>query len=191
MNLAVAVLLLIMHPVRETLAEIQHNPDTNRLEIALRLAIEDERVLLRRHVKTRVVDREQTRRAALEVLSEQLRIGTREFIEQERLSPGQRAELSARYHWVGRETEGAHVWWFFELELRDLPADELFVRSELLAAIQAGSTESDHHGDHQTSLSVFLVGTANEHAKRPALTLTPGRVLGKLPSMTNSKLSPQ
>ncbi len=33
-------------------------------------------------------------------------------------------EDSTRYHWVGRDRDGAHVWWYFEIEPSDAKRPE-------------------------------------------------------------------
>lgn len=180
MNLLFAVFLLMMHPVRETLAEIQCNDQTNRLEVALRLSVEDERELLGVRFESLVSDEVRLREAVLDTLCSRMRFGSRNLVETQRLSETQRRELRSRYHWVGRETEGAHVWWYFEFERGELPKDEIYVRSELLTPSQSHADHPTHRHDHATSISTIVVGPAGQ-VKRPSLVLTPRNLTGNLP----------
>ena len=95
-----------MHPVHETVSEIEWNDETKRLEVALRLDQLDEQWL-----KNRLASQRPTEVWAIEYLREKFRIRDRVDARQ---------PDTASYHWVGRETKGAHVWWFFEIA----PADQ-------------------------------------------------------------------
>ncbi|MGI9470588.1 MAG: DUF6702 family protein [Rubripirellula sp.] len=94
-----------VHPVHETVAEVEWNATTGRLEVALRLDVLDEQWL-----RQRLSGDKPTQRWALEYLQKKFRIRER---------PDAGREDVSSYHWVGREQKGAHVWWFFEIEPDD------------------------------------------------------------------------
>ncbi len=92
----------IMHPVHATLSEVEWNQTTNRLEVAIRLDSQDEQWLRRRYGK----DREES----------DWMIG---YVRQRvRISEAPQADDrdESRYHWIGRQEDGAHVWWYIEID---------------------------------------------------------------------------
>ena len=97
---------IALHPVHETFAEIEWNRDTRRLEVALRLDVLDEQWLARRAGDPpRSVPE-----WAIDYLRQRFRVAERP--EKDRSDP-------TTYRWIGRDEQGAHVWWYFEIE----PAD--------------------------------------------------------------------
>ncbi len=102
------LIALLVHPVHETFAELDWNDESKRTEVALRLDILDEQSLTKQFGQGR--DRKVW---APIYLARHFRVGSKAEIE------GDAKKAAARYHWVGREQEGAHVWWFFEIETRD------------------------------------------------------------------------
>lgn len=94
-----------MHPVHETVSEIEWNDETHRLEVALRLDQLDEQWL-----ENRLSRQRPTEAWAIEYLKEKFRIRERDDARQ---------PDTASYHWVGREAKGPHVWWFFEIAPTD------------------------------------------------------------------------
>lgn len=94
-----------VHPVHETVSEVEWNADTHRLEVALRLDALDEQWL-----QQRLAGGKPTPQWAVEYLKNKFRI-------RKRLDA--RRQDTTSYHWIGREERGAHVWWFFEIEPRD------------------------------------------------------------------------
>lgn len=98
---------LLVHPVHETVAEIEWNAETRRLEVALRLDALDEQWLRKRHQK----GEPNVAKWALPYLQERFRIAP---LPKDKQQPD-----STTYHWVGRDEEGAHVWWFFEIATAD------------------------------------------------------------------------
>src|SRR6056297_3111921 len=106
--LACVFLLVMLHPVHETAAEVQWNSESKRLEVALRLDMQDEQWIRRQMTKSG--DSEKTSSWALKYLSQRFRIA--------RL-PQQNHPDSTRYHWIGRSEEGAHRWWYFEIQPLD------------------------------------------------------------------------
>jgi len=98
--------MLMMHPVHETVAEVEWNPKTCRLEVAMRLDALDEQWLRRRARP----DRQSEGQWELDYLKRRFRIS---------VSPGEGEADSASYRWLGREEERGHVWWYFEIEPDD------------------------------------------------------------------------
>ena len=117
LNLLLASLLL--HPVHETVAEIEWNPQSKRLEVALRLDVLDEQWLRKRN-----------RRGE----SDGMKWASRYLRQHFRIAalPKEAQRDSTDYHWVGREEEGSHVWWFFEIEPGDQKRPEWIEQRMLL-----------------------------------------------------------
>ena len=95
----------LVHPVHETLAEVEWNPETKRLEVAVRLDALDEQWL-----RGRVGRRGDVSKWAVGYLRQRFRVADR---------PAKNEPDSTTYHWVGRAEEGAHRWWYFEIETED------------------------------------------------------------------------
>jgi len=98
----------LLHPVQETFAEMQLNPRTGRIEVSLRLSQLDEQRWIR---AARGESERQTK-----VLVENFRFGSEEELTRWSDDVERRAMLRKRYRWIGRQDEGAHVWWYFEYE---------------------------------------------------------------------------
>ncbi|QDT10576.1 DUF6702 family protein [Planctomycetes bacterium K23_9] len=103
------VLTALLHPVHETVSELQWNAQTRRVEVALRMSVLDEEWVKRNQGPG--IRKENTRTWAVSYLSETFRIDPGSVLESEK--PNAKKSV---YHWVGRKEEGAHVWWFFEIE---------------------------------------------------------------------------
>ncbi|MCG8649232.1 MAG: hypothetical protein MI861_05335, partial [Pirellulales bacterium] len=101
---------ILLHPVHETVAEVEWNQQSKRLEVALRLDVLDEQWLARKYGP-----RKDVASWALKYLRGRFRVGDRQAAE---VNPDQPADKPdpARYHWVGRDQQGSHVWWYFEIE---------------------------------------------------------------------------
>ena len=95
----------LLHPVHETLAEVEWNDRTGRLEVALRFHSLDEQWLRKQHGRQR-----SDQRWALDYLRRTVRIAP---------LPKKLENDSTNYYWVGRQSDGAHVWWYFEIESPD------------------------------------------------------------------------
>ena len=98
---------LLMHPVHETVSEVQWNAKTKRVEVGLRLDVLDE-----------------------QWIAKQISDGAKEdwhgaFLTSQILfdpTADQRADSKVtgrRIKWIGRKEEGGHVWWFFEAVCED------------------------------------------------------------------------
>ena len=94
---------VMMHPVHETVAEIEWNPETHRLEVALRLDALDEQWLRRRATKSQPTEDH------WELNYVKSRFRTAE-------PPAENDIDSIAYRWLGRDEERGHVWWYFEIE---------------------------------------------------------------------------
>ncbi|TWT92185.1 DUF6702 family protein [Neorhodopirellula pilleata] len=99
---------LMLHPVQETFAEVQLNDRTGRIEVSLRLSQLDEQTWVR--AIRGASDRE------TKVLVENFRFGNEQELTTWPNDSETQTSLRKRYHWVGRQDEGAHVWWYFEYE---------------------------------------------------------------------------
>lgn len=98
----ILVASVLLHPVHETTAEIEWNDNSKRLEVALRLDVLDEQWLRKR--SGRVGDVSQW---AIGYLKQRFRVA----------EPPKRGRPDpTTYHWIGRDEEGSHVWWYFEIE---------------------------------------------------------------------------
>ncbi len=91
-----------MHPVHATLSEVEWNEKTKRLEVAVRLDSLDEQWLEKQYG----IGRKESKWAT-EYVSRRIRVT-------ELPKPPDRD--NCRYHWIGRQQDGAHVWWYFEIE---------------------------------------------------------------------------
>ena len=106
--------LMLVHPVHETVTEIEWNPKTHRMEVALRLDILDAQWLAKKHAKAGTKSEKNSDAAnnwRLKYLEQKFRVTK---------STGAGQPLTSSYHWIGREQKGPHVWWYFEIE----PADK-------------------------------------------------------------------
>ncbi|NNE00689.1 MAG: hypothetical protein HKN47_25515 [Pirellulaceae bacterium] len=115
---------LLMHPVHETVSEIEWNPQSGRLEVAVRLSVLDEQWIQQRHA----TNREPVNKWAIRYLQSRFRVDPSANVKLAE-SPANASSVAevpptntaqarrhAVYHWIGREEEGSHVWWYFEIE---------------------------------------------------------------------------
>jgi hypothetical protein len=102
------IVAAVLHPVHETVAEMEWNPESRRCEVALRMHALDEQWLMRDAKQASVQSK-----LAIEYLAATFQVANEDdFADQDLVD----AKQLARYHWVGRHQEGAHVWWYFEIE---------------------------------------------------------------------------
>ena len=104
----------LLHPVHETVSEIEWNEKTGRLEVALRLDPLDEQWL-----RKQADSRGETSKWALKYLARKFRIADSPQSKSPDKTPAASKTPAATYHWVGRDDKESHVWWYFEIE----PAD--------------------------------------------------------------------
>ncbi|WP_442510724.1 DUF6702 family protein [Novipirellula sp. SH528] len=103
------LVLLMMHPVHETVSEVQWNRETKRFEIALRLHILDQQWIENQADKTQGIED-----VAVRYLNKTFRI--RPIRDTKAETNKDSKPSKAKIHWVGRSDEGSHVWWYFEVE---------------------------------------------------------------------------
>ena len=111
---------LLVHPVHETVAEIDWNEETGRLEVSLRLDALDEQWLAKRSSEQESGEngesdsQKNSSQASdgwpLAYIRQSFRIAEK---------PKDDANDATTYHWIGRKEEGLHVWWHFELQPND------------------------------------------------------------------------
>lgn len=96
------LMFAMLHPVHETVAEVEWNGETKKLEVALRLDVLDEQWLNRKYSHG-----EPRSKWALDYLSKCFRVADQ---------PKNDESDSTAYRWIGVDSEGSHVWWYFEIE---------------------------------------------------------------------------
>lgn len=101
------VFALLLHPVHETVSEVQWNSESGCVEVALRLDRLDEQ-----WIDKQIKSFKQTKPAEkrLAFLARHMRVAE---------MPKQGAADPCEYRWIGSDQDGAHVWWYFEIEPRD------------------------------------------------------------------------
>tara|TARA_A100001391_G_C5048396_1_gene272748 strand:+ start:957 stop:1517 length:561 start_codon:yes stop_codon:yes gene_type:complete len=164
----------LLHPAQESLAELRFNEKTQQVEVALRVSIADEQQLLRSVSKSSVEDLvtepEELQNAALTVLRKRLRFGTQSEVTAAKQSP----EIAHAYHWVGRQSEGGHVWWYFAVT--GTPATVTHLRCTLFAMPDSAASQSRsataHDHLHADPLSTFLVLRSNQIGEPNSFTTT-------------------
>ena len=103
--IASLLIAMLLHPVHETVSEVEWNPKTLRMEVALRMSLLDEQ-----WVESSSAKNPKTSAWATEYLRKR-------FVIDPPSEPGDQRKRSAnRYHWIGRQEIGSHVWWYFEIE---------------------------------------------------------------------------
>lgn len=148
---------LLMHPVHETVCEVEWNAKTRCVEVALRLDALDEQWIER-----------------------ELEIDTRSdwharFLQSQLFfdpvaDKDTPSKLSGRpIKWIGRKEDGAHVWWFFEVVCADGKPPTL-LQTRLFF---------DRHHDYQHRVVVLGRETTENH-KRPSFLLTAQEPQAKL-----------
>jgi len=103
--IALLLIAALLHPVHETLSEVEWNGESNRLEVALRIDQLDEQWLKKRYGR-----RSGEQKWEIEYVSRHVRIAP---------VPKKGTADTTKYHWIGRQVSGAHVWWYFEIETEE------------------------------------------------------------------------
>ncbi|PAY20859.1 hypothetical protein CKO51_03720 [Rhodopirellula sp. SM50] len=150
---------LLMHPVHETVCEIEWNAQTRRVEVALRIDVLDEQWMAR-SIQT---DADEDWQA--EYLRSKLFFDP-QVDQGERTESGpaesEAVQLSGRpIRWVGRKPDGGHVWWFFEVVCKD-GRPPTSIQTRLLF---------DRHRDYQHRIVVLGKPVADD-GKRISILLT-------------------
>lgn len=163
MNTLATILLtwMTMHPSHVTTCEMQWNAETHVVEVALRLAVADEAVLVPKIA--RLSPQDQAARAA-DVLAARMPLMAAKRTDAE-TGPAKKmpaddlvdAAVSAdRYRWIGRQEEGFHVWWYFEFKPENgQPPARL--RSTLLRHHLLGVIDDDPNHRHSLVRGTFTV----------------------------------
>jgi hypothetical protein len=98
---------LLLHPFHVTLTEAEWNPQSQRLECALRVDPRDLDLALSRQAEqpdfSERLTKAELRRAAESYLQKHIRLQRGD-------------EASGRLHWVGTEADRKYRWFYFELE---------------------------------------------------------------------------
>lgn len=116
--------MLLLHPVHETVSEVEWNPATDCLEVALRLDQLDEQWIARQ------CDTEQPAWQA-EYLRKQV------FFDPPEKADGKGVPQGKPIRWVGRKEQGGYVWWFYEVICKDGKPPQ-HVRTQLLFQHERG-----------------------------------------------------
>ncbi len=95
----------LLHPVHATLSEIEWNGKTGRLEVALQLDSLDEQWLKKQNDRG-----PDNSKWMVDYVRRHVRVAP---------LPEKGKQDSTKYHWLGRQKDGAHVWWYFEIETPD------------------------------------------------------------------------
>ncbi|MDV6031842.1 MAG: hypothetical protein F9B45_17475 [Phycisphaera sp. RhM] len=155
---------LLMHPVHETVCEIEWNPQTQRVEVALRIDVLDEQWM------ARSIQADADEDWQGEYLRSKLffdpQVGQSERAESGAAQPepaeSEAVKLSGRpIRWVGRKLDGGHVWWFFEVVCKD-GRPPTSIQTRLLF---------DRHRDYQHRIVVLGKPVADD-GKRVSILLT-------------------
>ncbi|QDV41538.1 hypothetical protein Enr13x_13810 [Stieleria neptunia] len=166
---------LLMHPVHETVCELEWNAETRRVEVALRIDVLDEQWMAR----TIQADTADDDTADDDWRANYLR--SKLFFDPQ-IGRGERAETGPRkpgppesgpvkpkpdklrgrpIRWVGRKPDGGHVWWFFEVVCED-GRPPTSIQTRLLF---------DRHVDYQHRI-VVLGKPVADNGKRLSILLT-------------------
>ncbi len=161
--IAILLMTALLHPVHETVSEVEWNPQSKRLEVAIRMHVLDEQWIRRQ------ADREaDVSDVAIAYVKKCVRVGS---------GPESTTTEKTRdtYHWIGREEDDAYVWWYVEIE----PADESeprFLRHSMLF---------DHHPGYVNRVVVLsrlpkLAQTLT--IARPTMDLSPQAIKHEKPA---------
>ena len=179
------IVATVLHPSHQTLAEVEWNGDTGRMEVALMFDVLDEQWIERHHgggvgesgagAGTAGDDfdgkgddwRLRYLRRHFRFSADREGVGDVVTADQDRAGEGDSGTGGDRYLWVGRKQDGGHVWWFFEVSLRD-EARPRSVTSRVLF-------DRDDRYLHR----VVVLGSK----PRRVLELTPDRPSGELPAV--------
>ena len=158
---------LLLHPVHETYCELEWNDDSGCCEVALRVHVLDEQ-RSRRSITSAETDQWQP-----DYLRERLFFDPKEDLD----SRGKPFLRGRPLRWVGRKTESAHVWWFFEVVCKDGRPPET-MQTHLFF-----DQEQDFR--HQ----VVILGNKDQQGKNPAKVMTKTRPRITLPFLKQKTTS--
>lgn len=123
-TLTYLIAAVLMHPVHETVSEIEWNPESKRMEIAIRMSVLDEQWIQRRLDSAQAVDQ-----WAVNYLESTYRFDpvtktdsdpdAKQTTKKAAETSTKKPKPTHKVHWVGRDEEGSHVWWYVEIEPLD------------------------------------------------------------------------
>lgn len=149
---------VLMHPVHETLCEVEWNSEERCVEVAMRVDVLDEQWMKKKWLESKRPDPSGGHEASnwrIDLLRQQ-------FLFDPTTGPAPDTKRTGRpLRWVGRKSEGAHVWWFFEVVCRDGRPPESAESTLLL----------DRHPDYQHHI-VVLGNPPSKKDKGRSVTLT-------------------
>ena len=116
-SFAFLIATVLMHPVHETVSEIEWNSETSRMEVAIRMSALDEQWIQRRLDSSNGVSKWGVNYLGTTFRFDPVDKPSKSNAVSKPL--GEPAKPSHRIHWVGREEEGSHVWWYVEIEPLD------------------------------------------------------------------------
>lgn len=103
---------LLMHPVHETVCEVQWNAKTKRVEVALRLDSLDEQ-WIEKHSADDSADADSDGDTNADWRS---RFLSSQILFDPTVNKRLKSRVTGRpIKWMGRKEDGGHVWWFFEV----------------------------------------------------------------------------
>ncbi len=102
---ALFLLLFMTHPVHETVSEIEWNAESGCLEVSMRLSVLDAQ-----WIKRQVKPKQDDKAWPIVYLQKRFRVDPPKK-DQAKAN----AKNTAKLKWVGRDEEGSHVWWYFEI----------------------------------------------------------------------------
>ncbi len=103
--------LALLHPVHETVTEIEWNAQSKKLEVAIRLHVLDEQWIRRQSDRDSDVSD-----CAIAYLRKHFLLN----VDSKRDSNADAETKNGdSYRWIGRQEEGSHVWWYVEIDPRD------------------------------------------------------------------------
>lgn len=128
------------HPFHTSMAEVEYNPATGRLEVALKLyAIDAEAALSKLNGKACSLDDEATRdRLMKRYMLAKLRVerpSARKTKREPGLSVASQSPTKPKFNYVGSELSNADVWVYFELEVPGGNGD-FTLKNDVLTEIQ-------------------------------------------------------
>lgn len=152
-SLAAVWAAFLMHPVHETVCELEWNPNNRRVEVAMRIDVLDEQWIA--HQLDAKIDTDSNSDWRGKFLRSQL------FFDPVASAAEDSQPTGRPIRWIGRKKDGAHVWWFFEVVCDD-GKPPTTIRTRLLF---------DRQSNYQHR--VVVLGTkVSEDAKRPSFVLT-------------------
>ena len=155
----ILLFVLMMHPVHETVTELEWNVDSRRVEVAIRLDPLDEQWLAKTSGGT--VGQSDW---AIKYLAKHFQVDEQKQFVSERMENSKVDKPRHSYRWIGRKSEGAHVWWYFEIEPRNRKRP-IWIRQDML-----------FERDDRYANRVVVLGTS----PRRAITLTATKPIERL-----------